>query len=149
MESRSHRLRWFRRRSPEHVMIDGDIDRARVAPGSGGGARRLELKMKLVRRPDIVIIEERHPVACCFRYPAIACGTLSKRHIVPHQAQPRIRHRSNHGGGAIGGSFVDDNHFQAHSTLLEHARQREPEQLAPVPRRNDDRNFGWVGRNRL
>ena len=111
-------------------------DRA-VAVGREGA----ELPLQLVRAPEIIRIEERHPCSGCGIDAAIARGGGSASLGLPQHAQAGIGQV--HG---LGGAIVDNDNLVRRKRLRERALDRGGGLRRAVTGRNDDRD-GAAGRH--
>jgi hypothetical protein len=85
IETMEHLRDLFRcagRGATEDAMILRDVDCPCICPAPASRAKSLELKKEFVWRPDIIIVEERHPLPLCFGNPSVPGGRLSKWRLV-------------------------------------------------------------------
>jgi hypothetical protein len=83
-----------------HAVVDDDGGTA--GPG-GAGVRphRVGLARELVGRPQVVVVDERHPRAGGRLQAGVAGGGDAERDLVADGLEPAVRHRRHEGAGVV------------------------------------------------
>jgi hypothetical protein len=109
---------------------------------------RFQLTDKLVGRPEIVVVDERHLLAAGLRQAVVAGGTYALRSMMPDETNPRVAHVGEHGWSVVDGRLVDHDHLDIDVALLQHTGQSNCQPPASVAREHDDRNVQGHHRRR-
>ena len=116
-------------------------DRTRVDELGVRGAGREQLAPKLLGRPEIVVVEERDPLALGSLDPGVAGLGDTPAPPVRDDTEPTVA-RSELGqtvGGFVRRAIVDDHDLELHTLLREGGWQGSPREEPPsIPRGNDD-----------
>ncbi len=107
--------------------------------------RRLELRRELLRRPEVVVVEEADPAAARRLDPGVPRARDAARDVVADDDEPRVVDRGQPLGRLVGRPVVDDDDLVADTALLERGRQRGGREEVPAaPRRDHDRDVERV-----
>ena len=121
----------------DHVQTRVDVDRPGVDPATTRGAYRLHLHCKLVRRPQIVVVDERDPPPSGGRGPRVPGSVRATPGSVADHANARVV-RAKRPLDRVDRGIVDDDYLDVEVALREDARERLTEQAVPVPCRDHD-----------
>ena len=123
----------------EDERLVGD-DLARVGDLSATLGQRVQLSAALVRRPQVVVVEQRHPT--CAR---LLDADVARRRDAPawlaQDRHARIRQRLGALAAAVGGAVVDHQHLQLHVPLGERAGECSAQERPAVAGWDDDREL--------
>ena len=96
--------------------IEGDVTRA--APRASSGDRG-ELRRELGRRPDVIVVEERHPRLGRSFQALVAHARHAERPLVAHHGQTRALRRAEDVRRPVARTVVDDDRLDLHARLAD------------------------------
>ena len=99
-------------------------DAACVCPIAAGLARRGKLPGQLVRRPQVIVIEERQPFAPCLGDTTISRRADARRLVQPNYPYSAVGQRMCDSRSVVIGRIVDDQDLEIDSSLAQRAAQR-------------------------
>src|SRR5215510_13398689 len=108
-----------------------------VSPPSVADSKRFELIRELVRCPQIVVVEKRDPSTSRFGNSTVPGGAHAARPLMTHDTNA-VAKAAQQSTRVVSGTVVDNDDLKRHVLLLEHAAQRQFEQLTAVVGRDDD-----------
>ena len=133
----------LRRRVPAHhaqILVDGHRSRGDPA-GPWGRVERLQLAAQLVRRPQVVVVEEGHPRGGGGGGAGVAGGARPTVRLGRgDRAHPLVVELVDQRAGEVTLTVVDDHDLHPDVALPEHRAQRAGQQVRPVVRRDDHRH---------
>src|SRR5919108_6502542 len=97
----------------------------------------VRLSSKLVRRPEVVVVEECDPLALRGCNPCVACGGDVPAGLEAYRSDAAVAERGEALRGLVRGAVVDDHHLELHASLAKHSAKRPLKQL-PASLRGDD-----------
>ena len=133
---------------PCHDARVAHVHRPRVHEAGLDGVRHLELEAQLVRRPDVVVVQERNPVATRLLDPDVARvgPALGVREV--QDAQALVVDLCEPGDRLVARPVVDDDHLDVDALLVHRAGDRPRDRGPAIPRRDDDRDL-WADGKRF
>jgi hypothetical protein len=117
-EERRHEFLWRQRSlGTDDVAAQVDDDRAGVDPIPTRLVGGLQLAHKFFGSPEVVVIEEREPIAARLGSCAIASGGHSARRVVADDANAGVGESGQHLRCVVGRRVVDDDHLEVDVAL--------------------------------
>ncbi len=119
-----------------------DKGRSRVGEGGINLLGGLDLRAQLVRRPEVVVVQERDPAAPGGVDPGIAGRGNPQGRRMAHAPNPRILPRPALLRNRPGGAIVHHDHLHLDFLLCQGGRQGGLEQAPSIPGGDHDRDGG-------